>query len=313
MTFYQAACFFIIYAFLGWCLEVAFCSINTGKFVNRGFLNGPLCPIYGFGGTLVILLLTPFQNNIVLLFVGSVVVTSLLELVTGFVLKKLFHTSWWDYSDQRFNIGGYICLKFSLAWGLACVLLMKLLHPLIAGFVAIIPGWLGITLLSVLYALLLADAIVTVTAIAKLNRDLGEITRLAENLHKGSDSMAENIGNTAIALAQKIEKLDLEGQKTRITEKLDEQKERLETAVQQQKEKISLAADESREKMEALFAQKSPVRKRLFKAFPNMQSGRYNDALQKMRLSLQQLTTKAKKEPVDAENEDIVMPEDTTD
>ena len=108
---------FLIYAFLGWCTEVAFAAVTRGKFVNRGMANGPICPIYGFGVLAVLFCLQPFRGNFFLLFLGSVVVTSLLELVTGWALEKFFHDKWWDYSNEPFNIKGYICLRFSILWG----------------------------------------------------------------------------------------------------------------------------------------------------------------------------------------------------
>lgn len=301
---YYLACYFLLYAFLGWCLEVVFCSVNTGKFVNRGFLNGPLCPIYGFGAVLVISLLSPLQNHLILLYIASVLLTSLLELVTGFVLKKLFHTSWWDYSNQPFNIGGYICLKFSLLWGIACLVLVKLIHPLLAGLVNLLPLWLGYTLLAVGYALLLADLTVTVVAIAKLNRDLGEITRLAEGLHKGSESMAQSLGNRAIAVASKIEQWDLEGQKERFSEKLDESKARVTTAVRNQKEKLGTRLDfaASKEKIDEIANRQTGVGKRLMRAFPNMRSSRYNEALQQIRQKLN-IRTKTQAPPPADEKE----------
>lgn len=113
-TLYQMYWIFVIYAFVGWCCEVAFAAVKSGTFVNRGFLTGPVCPIYGFGMLIVALLLTPLANSWLLLFVGAVVLTSLLELVTGFVLERFFHQKWWDYSAFRGNIGGYICPQFSL-------------------------------------------------------------------------------------------------------------------------------------------------------------------------------------------------------
>lgn len=116
-SLYEIFWYFVIYAVLGWVVEVCFCSINTGGFVNRGFLNGPVCPIYGFGMVAVLVCLWPLRHNIPVLYAGAVLLTSALELVTGWVLKKLFHTSWWDYSNMRFNLGGYICLRFSLVWG----------------------------------------------------------------------------------------------------------------------------------------------------------------------------------------------------
>ena len=107
-SLYEIFWYFVIYAVLGWVVEVCFCSIKTGSFVNRGFLNGPVCPIYGFGMVAVLVCLWPLRNSMLVLYVGAVVLTSALELTTGWVLKKLFHTSWWDYSDMRFNLGGYI-------------------------------------------------------------------------------------------------------------------------------------------------------------------------------------------------------------
>ena len=114
-TPYQLLWYFFIYAFLGWCLEVVFCTVNSGQWVNRGFLNGPVCPIYGVGMCIVLLALEPLVNNTLLLFLGSMVLTSALELATGFVLKKAFRTSWWDYSDHA----RLACLCFSL-WNLNC-------------------------------------------------------------------------------------------------------------------------------------------------------------------------------------------------
>ena len=146
-TIYELLCFFVIYSVLGWCLEVCFCTINTGQFVNRGFLNGPVCPIYGFGMVIVLVALTPLAHSLPVLFVGGALLTSALELAAGWILKKVFHTSWWDYSDVPFNLGGYICLKFSLAWGVAVVAVMKGVQPAVAALVRAVPRTLGIVLL----------------------------------------------------------------------------------------------------------------------------------------------------------------------
>lgn len=111
---YEAVWIFLIYAFLGWCCEVAFAAVNKGKFVNRGFLNGPVCPIYGFGMLIVVLCLWSLRDKPFLLFLGSAALTTALEFVTGFVLERFFHDKWWDYSDMPFNVKGYICLKFTV-------------------------------------------------------------------------------------------------------------------------------------------------------------------------------------------------------
>lgn len=99
MDFYTLCWVFLIYGFLGWCCEVIFAGVNQGKFVNRGFLNGPICPIYGCGMLLVLLILWPLRHRLLLLFIGSVALCTLLEYIVGFLLEKLFHQKWWDYSN----------------------------------------------------------------------------------------------------------------------------------------------------------------------------------------------------------------------
>ena len=122
--FYEVFWVFLIYSFLGWCMEVTYAAVCNGTFVNRGFLNGPVCPIYGVGVLLVIGLLWPLKNNALILFVGSVVVTTALEFLVGWVLEKLFHAVWWDYSEMPFNLQGRVCLPCSLGFGAAGLLVI---------------------------------------------------------------------------------------------------------------------------------------------------------------------------------------------
>lgn len=272
-SLYQVIWFFFIYAFAGWCGEVVFKSIRTGKFVNRGFLNGPICPIYGFGAVAVILILHPIQNNLPLLFVGSVIVTSILELVTGYILKVLFHTQWWDYSDKKFNIGGYICLQFSLLWGIACVALIKIIQPLISDFVNLIPNILGIILLIIFGVLILSDLVATVVAVSKMNKQLEQITILAKEIRKGSNALAENLGDKAIKISNKIE------------EKTQERKEQ---TVEKKKDTV---LDQAREKIQTKY---SYVIKRLVSAFPNMQNTKNNEALNNLKNYFEELKNKKK-------------------
>ena len=103
-SFFELLGMFFIYSFLGWCTEVAFAAVRHGKFVNRGFLNGPVCPIYGFGVLMVVLLLQQLQDNLLILFIGSVIVTSAIEFLTGWILETVFHAKWWDYSQNKFNL-----------------------------------------------------------------------------------------------------------------------------------------------------------------------------------------------------------------
>lgn len=197
-SFYQILFYFFIYSFLGWCCEVCFRSVNSGKFVNSGFLNGPYCPVYGFGMVAVILLLTPVQDNLILLFVVSVAVTTVIEGLTGFALHKIFKTRWWDYTDMPFNYKGYVCLAFSLVWGLGAVFAIKLIHPAVAALVAWINYKLGIVLLVIFSAAFAADGIATVNILIKLNRDLGMLDDVARRLKNQSNFIAQRLGNAAI-------------------------------------------------------------------------------------------------------------------
>lgn len=210
-TLYIYGWYFVIYAVLGWCAEVCFCTVNTGEFVNRGFLNGPVCPIYGFGMVIVAGVLTPISQNLAALFIGGALLTSALEFAAGWALKKLFHTSWWDYSDLPFNLGGYICLKFSLLWGVAVTAVMRVLQPGIAALVADIPRPAGYIALGAIACMFLCDLIVTVNGVARLNRDLGRIAGVAKLLHAGSDKLAAGLGGAALAAEDAVaeKKLDV--------------------------------------------------------------------------------------------------------
>ena len=163
---------FFIYAFLGWCTEVSYAALKSGRFVNRGFLNGPVCPVYGCGAVIVLWVLEPLRGNLLLLFLGSVALTSLLEWLTGFVLERLFHQRWWDYSQEPFNLNGYICLRFSIAWGLACLFVVKLVHPSVLWCIRTIPHPVGVGLLILFSVTMAVDLAATVRTIARINRQL---------------------------------------------------------------------------------------------------------------------------------------------
>lgn len=206
-TLYKLMFYFFIYAFIGWCCEVAYAGVELGKFVNRGFLNGPLCPIYGFGAVIVVVCLTPFKENLFFLFVSSVILTSLLELLAGFILEKLFKTRWWDYSDTPFNIGGYICLKFSLLWGLACVFVMQIVHPAVNSLISIIPSLAGNILLAVFSAIFLTDMILTFVTAAKLTIRIKRLQHIGDAIRKSSDNIGGVISKEAIELKEKYKLL----------------------------------------------------------------------------------------------------------
>ena len=209
-SLYHILAYFLIYSCIGWCLEVIYAAATTGQLVNRGFLNGPVCPIYGFGMIIVLFALTPLQHSILLLYIGGVILPSALELVGGWALYKLYHTRWWDYSDYPFIIGGYICLEFSLLWGVGTLIVMKLVHPIIADAVALIPPLVGLILMFLLYALYAADTIATAFAASDLARDLDALEKVADSMHAVSDAMTELLGTNAMAMDQKMDESRLQ-------------------------------------------------------------------------------------------------------
>ena len=161
MSIYFILLSFFVYGFLGWCTEVGFAAFKTHRFVNRGFLNGPICPIYGVGVTAVITVLTPYKSDIIVLYILSVVLVTILEGLTGWAMDKIFHNKWWDYSDMPLNIGGYVCLLFSIVWGFACLFIIYFIQPLVHDVLAFIPTIVGIVLIVILGITLIADLYVT--------------------------------------------------------------------------------------------------------------------------------------------------------
>ena len=209
-SLYHVLAFFLIYSCTGWCLEVIFAAATTGQLVNRGFLNGPVCPIYGFGMIIVLFTLTPLQDNVLLLYIGGVILPSALELVGGWALYKLYHTRWWDYSDFPFNIGGYICLQFSLLWGVGTLVVMRIVHPVVAGLVDMVPPFIGLVVMCVLYAVYAADVVVTAFAASGLAQTLDAMEQLADSIHAVSDAMTQLLGTTALNADQKLDEQRLQ-------------------------------------------------------------------------------------------------------
>ena len=130
MSFAHLIYFFTFYSFIGWLIETIYVSYESKKFVNRGFLFGPFCPIYGFGAISVLTLVTPFaQGNIFTFFISATLITSSIEYLTGFFSEEFLHVSWWDYSQEKFNLQGRICLRNSLYWGLLSFFFITFIHP----------------------------------------------------------------------------------------------------------------------------------------------------------------------------------------
>lgn len=277
---YETLFLFFIYAFLGWCAEVSFHAVVTGKFINRGFLNGPICPVYGIGALLVLFLLEPFQDNIFLLFLSSLVLTSVLEFLVGFLMEKLFHARWWDYSEEPFHLGPYICLKFSLMWGFACVFVVKFLHPLVLRGIAILPQPLGIAMLTVFSLVFIVDLFLTVIAVNKFFQQLKHLDGLASEIHNISDWLGIRISDSALDLLKKQQ-----NGKARLIE----YKEQLDQKVEEQVEQMSKKLEKYKEDFQNKLSSNIPVHRRILKAYPRLSSQKHQKVLDIIRGTINKL------------------------
>ena len=304
---YQLLWLFFIYAFLGWCTEVSYAALKSGRFVNRGFLNGPVCPVYGCGAVIVLWVLEPLRGNLLLLFLGSVALTSLLEWLTGFVLERLFHQRWWDYSQEPFNLNGYICLRFSIAWGLACLFVVKLVHPSVLWCIRTIPHPVGVGLLILFSVTMAVDLAATVRTIARINRQLSQLDELAAGIKEMSNERGENLADRVLDAVEIGDGLraDLQEELDDLREVLAAHRAELQDGLEEVRDSLAqrrfqLQMDqaewlEQREReLRALRARLDEVRqsrifgqRRLLRAFPGMRSTAHQPALERLRRRLE--------------------------
>lgn len=150
---------FYLYCFIGWIWESCYVSLKKHKWVNRGFLKGPLLPIYGSGAIVVLISTLTVENNLLLVFVIGMISATILEYITGVAMEKLFHVRYWDYSKEPFNINGHICLISSLAWGVFSVLLVRFVNPNIASLVIVIPERISEIISYIITVLITIDSV----------------------------------------------------------------------------------------------------------------------------------------------------------
>ena len=278
VSFFDILVYFILYSIVGYMLEVIYAALVLGKFVNRGFLNGPWCPIYGFGMVIVALTLKPVSSSLIALFIGSVLVTSIIEFVTGFVLEKVFKQKWWDYTDEPFNLGGYICLKFSLIWGIACVFVVKLVLPFTDLISSALHNTVGIIVMFTLLFLMLADLAATVVTIAGIKKKLRLMNSIAAKLRENSDNIGGFLSEETLELKSKFDSLSEQitekgGAKRMLnafptlkknnTKKLSELRESINESIERSREKSREAREKSRENI-------AEARENLTEAYENL-------------------------------------------
>ncbi len=199
--------FFVVYSFFilsfaGWIYESTKCSLAKKMFVNRGFLNGPIIPVYGMGGTLVYLLLRPFSGHVAAVFLLGFILTTLLEYTTAVLMEQAFHAKWWDYSRFKYNYQGRVCLPASLLWAVFSVADVYVLGPYVQKLVERIPRRFGEWAGYVLVVITLVDFAVTVVYTLQLSNTMERLNELREELltYLLSTSLIEKTGEVKEAL-----------------------------------------------------------------------------------------------------------------
>lgn len=280
---------FFVYGLLGWCAEVIFAAVKEHRLVNRGFLCGPICPIYGFG--MVALLYAAralgapgLPLSVPVVFVVGGVLTTLLELVAGWGLYRLFRIRWWDYTGIPFNLGGYICPQFSLLWGLGSVVMVKGLHPLLARLGDRIPLQALLPLDLILLLVFAVDTAASAAAAAGLDRKLKEIDELRARLRRTSDRLTELLGTGAMTADTLLDEQKLQLALARMERRDDAEALR---------EELTTHAAALRARLREMDLDRFGAR-RLLRAFPRMRSLRYGETLAATREALRTLARRAR-------------------
>lgn len=170
--------YFIIYSFLGWICEIIWLSIQNKKILkNTGFLYGPWCPIYGIGALIILHFLGKYQNDLIALFVISMIVCTILEYVVGWLLEKLFNERWWDYSNMKYNIEGRVCLLNTVAFGVGALILVHYLNPFFVAVINALPNNVHFVLVTVLFIAFVFDIVMTLIGVLNLRTIINKIKR----------------------------------------------------------------------------------------------------------------------------------------
>lgn len=256
----QWLAFFIIYCFIGWCWESSFVSVKKKKWVNRGFMHGPLLPIYGSGAVLILFVSLPFKAHPVAVYFAGMIAATILEYVTGVLMEALFKVRYWDYSNQKFNFQGHICLTSSLAWGFFSIAMVYWVHKPFEKFVLSIPEAVLSPIVHVVMMLAAADfALSFKTAI-----ELRDVLVKVEAAKKELKLLQKRLEVVEAVIA-------------------DEAQQRIEQAQQQKEEIKARIADETQLKKEQALVQREEIRERIEEI---MQKGKDRSYLTKDKLQL---------------------------
>jgi uncharacterized membrane protein len=324
-SLYQMCLMFVFWSFVGWCIEVVTMTIETGEYQNRGFLNMPICPIYGVGVILAVVLFRPIVHTWILLFFATAILCTAFELLVGILLEKIFDNRWWDYSMYKFNFKGLICLWVSVGWGVGCLIVLKAVQPGIEELIEKIPYIGGLIFLGVMFVLIMIDLASSIRAAVNLNIHLKRIDDISGLMLKSAQGIGKRLAGgtqkamkTAETAKEKAEKT-AETAKEKVGAAAETAKERVEVArekaekaaetakervgavAETAKERAEVAREDLQERYDALVNTRNKAIIRLLKAFPTMRSTRYMRALRilQKQYEIKYIPTDAEKENVD--------------
>jgi len=251
--------YFVIYAFLGWILETVYCSVRERRFVARGFLYGPVCPIYGVGVLMMLCWFAPFTGRPLLFYAVATVCMSAWEYLVAWILETTTHIKYWDYSDRKFNLHGRICLSISLTWGVLAYLVIFWIHPVVAGLVERLSTFTIYVADVVLLVLLVADVAATIRELALLTAMLRKLTQMGEELQVqlalSRAELSDRLDEAREVLSDRLDDAKesisdrLDDARESISDKLDDAKESISDRLDVAKESISGRLDGARESL----------------------------------------------------------------
>ena len=272
----------MIYSVIGWVYESTICSIGQRKLINRGFLNGPYCPIYGTGAVLVLLVLGRIQNPVLLFFAGAVLTCSL-EYLTSWLMEKLFHARWWDYSKRKFNIGGRVCLIGAVVFGAFSVVLILVLHPWVKSLTDRLTDTALTWICAILLVGIVSDLIVTVKGLLGTHAVFAEYAVLLQQKRR--------------ELSEKL-RLGAEEGRERIRELSAEERMKLREAAElgaEEREKIRRTTEEERERFYAKLQMRlNAQQRRTINSFPQWKLTRNNEVLDGLREAMEKAKQRRK-------------------
>lgn len=271
---------FYIYCFLGWCFESTVVSVQQRRFVNRGFIRGPMLPLYGTGAVLLLWVALPLEGRSpVLLFLAGMAATTLLEYVTGVVMESIFKVKYWDYSAHKFQFQGRVCLQSSLAWGALTLLLTAFIHPPVERLVLWLPPFAALLIAGVLSVLFLSDVVFAVRTALDLARVLDELTRLRAQ----ADELRVQL---SLLKSETRDRLEEAADETR--GRIAGARGRLADAAEDRRRRLQDAADAATAAYEDRLRRMRRTSKWLVRAHPSAASRKFGRALEELKERLGQ-------------------------